>query len=116
MPGQRCARSHSTSRYKRRLGKSLFNDRLERYRKEKGLHDDDESMSEKDLVTFFKGESREIKRYALDSVRAAITHHPDNELAAYVEFGGKSTGKLLSYSTIEKTFLSFSSTSTRCAA
>lgn len=91
----------------RRLGKSLFNDRLDRYRKDKGLPDDDESMSEKDLVIFFKGESREIKRYALDSVRAAITHHPDNELATYVEFGGKSTEKPLSYSTIEKTFLSF---------
>jgi hypothetical protein len=91
----------------RRLGKSLFNDRLERYRKEKGLPDDDESMSEKDLVSFFKGESREIKRYALDAVRAAITHHPENELTPYVEFGGKSTEKPLSYSTIEKTFLSF---------
>ena len=96
----------------RRLGKSLFNDRLERYRKEKGLPDDDESMSEKDLVTFFKGESREIKRYALDSVRAAITHHPGNELAAYVEFGGKLTGKPLSYSTIEKPSCRFSSTPT----
>ena len=91
----------------RRLGKSLFNDRLERYRKEKGLPLDDESMSEKDLVGFFKGESREIKRYSLDAVRAAITHHPDNELTPYVEFGGKSTEKPLSYSTIEKTFLSF---------
>jgi len=91
----------------RRLGKTLFYDRLERYRKEKGLPEDDESMSEKDLVTFFKGESREIKRYALDAVRAAITHHPENELTAYVEFGGKSTERPLSYSTIEKTFLSF---------
>ena len=91
----------------RRLGKSLFNDRLERYRKEKSLPEDDESMSEKDLVTFFKGESREVKRYALDAVRAAITHHSENELASYVEFGGKSTEKPLSYSTIEKTFLSF---------
>lgn len=91
----------------RRLGKSLFNDRLERYRKEKSLSEDDESMSEKDLVNFFKGESREIKRYALDAVRAAITHHSENELTSYVEFGGKSAEKPLSYSTIEKTFLSF---------
>lgn len=37
----------------RRLGKSLFNDRLERYRKEKNLPEEDESMSEKDLVNFF---------------------------------------------------------------
>ncbi len=91
----------------RRLGKSLFTDRLERYREAKGLTEDDESMSEKDLVAFFKGESREIKRYALDAVRAAITHHPENELTPYIEFGGKSTERPLSYSTIEKTFLSF---------
>ncbi len=91
----------------RRLGRSLFTDRLERYRHEKGLPEDDETMSEKDLVNFFKGESREVKRYALDAVRAAITHHPENHLASYVEFGGKSTEKPLSYSTIEKTFLSF---------
>lgn len=91
----------------RRLGRSLFSDRLERYRQEKHLPEDDESMSEKDLVSFFKGESREVKRYALDAVRAAITHHPDNKLTPYVEFGGKSADKPLSYSTIEKTFLSF---------
>lgn len=91
----------------RRLGRSLFTDRLERYRTEQGLADDDESMSERDLVNHFKGESREVKRYAIDAVRAAITHHPDNKLAAYIEFGGKSTEKPLSYSTIEKTFLSF---------
>lgn len=91
----------------RRLGRSLFTDRLERYRKEKGLSEDDESMSEKDLVNYFKGEARELKRYALDAVRAAITHHADNELTPYIEFGGKSTSKPLSYSTIEKTFLSF---------
>lgn len=91
----------------RRLGRSLFTDRLDRYRHEKGLPEDDESMSEKDLVGFFRGESLEVKRYALDAVRAAITHHSDNVLTSYVEFGGKSTEKPLSYSTIEKTFLSF---------
>ena len=91
----------------RRLGRSLFTDRLDRYRKEKGLPEDDESMSERDLVNYFKGESRELRRYALDAVRAGITHHTDNELTPYIEFGGKSTEKPLSYSTIEKTFLSF---------
>ncbi|HVB52673.1 MAG TPA: HNH endonuclease signature motif containing protein [Candidatus Acidoferrales bacterium] len=91
----------------RRLGQSLFTDRLERFRHEKRLESDDESMSERDLVNFFRGESREVKRYALDAVRAAITHHMDNKLTTYVEFGGKSTEKPLSYSTIEKTFLSF---------
>lgn len=91
----------------RRLGRSLFTDRIERYRSERGLDDSDESFSERDLVSHFKGESREVKRYALDSVRAAITHDPDNKLLPYIEFGGKSTERPLSYSTIEKTFLSF---------
>lgn len=91
----------------RRLGSSLFTDRMDRFRHERGLNEDDESFSERDLVLFFKGESREIRRYAIDNVRAAITHHQQNKLTPYVEFGGKSTEKPLSYSTIEKTFLSF---------
>jgi len=91
----------------RRLGRSLFTDRLERYRLEKRLPDDDESMSERDLVNFFRGESREVKRYAVDAVRAAITHNSQNKLTPYIEFGGRSTEKPLSYSTVEKTFFSF---------
>jgi len=91
----------------RRLGSSLFTDRMDRYRQERNLPEDDETFSERDLVQFFKGESREVRRYAIDNVRAAITHHQQNKLTPYVEFGGKSTEKPLSYSTIEKTFLSF---------
>jgi len=91
----------------RRLGSSLFTDRMDRYRQERNLPEDDETFSERDLVQFFKGESREVRRYAIDNVRAAITHHHQNKLTPYVEFGGKSTEKPLSYSTIEKTFLSF---------
>ena len=91
----------------RRLGRSLFADRLDRYRSEKGLPPDDESMSEKDLMTYFKGETKEMKRYAVDTVRDGITQSPDNALVPYIEFGGKSTAKPLSYSTVEKTFFSF---------
>lgn len=91
----------------RRLGRSLFTDRIERYRADRGLDESDESFSERDLVKHFKGESREIRRYAVDSVRAAITHSPDNKLQPYIELGGKSTERPLSYSTVEKTWLSF---------
>ena len=35
------------------------------------------------------------------------TSHPDNKLRDYVEYGGRTTGKPLSYSTIEKTFYQF---------
>lgn len=91
----------------RRLGHALFQDRLDRYRKEHGLPPDDLSFSERDLVQYFKGESREMKRYILDAVRDSVVHSPDNRLRDYVEFGGKTQDKPLSYSTIARTFLSF---------
>jgi hypothetical protein len=85
----------------------LFDDRLERYRSDRKLAEDDEGFSEEDLVRYFKGESREMKRYILDSVRDSITHDPNNRLKSYIDFGGKGIDKPLSYSTIEKTFYSF---------
>jgi hypothetical protein len=71
------------------------------------LNEDDFNFSEKDLVTYFHGELREMKRYILDSVRNSITHNPDNKLKDYIDFGGRGKEKPLSYSTIEKTFYSF---------
>jgi hypothetical protein len=91
----------------RRLGSALFLERLERYRREHALTETDMSFSERDLMQYFKGESREVKRYILDSVRDSITHAAENRLKDYIDFGGKSTEKPLSYSTIEKTFYSF---------
>lgn len=90
----------------RHLGSALYSDRIERYRRDRNLPPDDESFSEKDLLNHFKGEWREIKRYILDAVRDAITHDPSNDLKGYIEYGGKETGRPLSYSTIEKTFYS----------
>ena len=49
----------------------------------------------------------EIKRYILDDVRDAVTHHPENELRDYIDFGGRSTERPLSYGSVEKTFYSF---------
>ena len=91
----------------RRLGSSLFAERLTRYRKDRGLPEDDESFSERDLVSHFKAESREVRRYAVDAVRTAIVHDEGNRLTPYIELGGKGTERPLSYSTVEKTFLSF---------
>src|SRR5207247_510731 len=59
------------------------------------------------LVNHFKGEWREMRRYILDAVRDGITHHPDNKLKDYIEFGGKGKERPLSYSSVEKTFYSF---------
>lgn len=91
----------------RHLGSALYIDRVERYKKELHLEEDDYSFSEKDLVRFFKGESKEMKRYILDGVRDSITYNPDNKLKDYIDMGGKSKERPLSYSTIEKTFYSF---------
>ena len=91
----------------RHLGSALYIERVERYKKERGLSEDDYSFSEADLVKYFKGESREMKRYILDAIRDWITHNPDNKLKDFIDFGGRGKEKPLSYSTIEKTFYSF---------
>ena len=91
----------------RSLGSSILSHRIDRYRKERSLSEDDESFSERDLVNHFKGEAREMRRYILDRVRDGITTHHNNMLRDYIEFAGRSTGKPLSYSTIEKTFFQF---------
>ncbi len=91
----------------RHLGSSLYLDRIQRYQTETERDENDFSFSERDLYTYFKGESREIKRYILDNVRDAITHSKDNKLRDYIDFGGRQTERPLSYSSIEKTFYSF---------
>jgi HNH endonuclease len=91
----------------RRLGGSLFRDRLVRYRHERGLSEDEMDFSEIDLYAHFKGEAREVKRYIIDNQRDQITSHPDNRLVEFMDYAGKGAEKPLSYSTIEKSFYSF---------
>jgi hypothetical protein len=91
----------------RHLGSALYLDRIDRYKTDCNLPADDYSFSERDLLKYFKGESREMKRYILDAVRDSITHNPDNKLKDYIDFGGRGKDRPLSYSTIEKTFYSF---------
>jgi hypothetical protein len=91
----------------RHLGSALYIDRVEQYIKDNNISENDFSFSERDLMKHFRGESREMKRYILDSIRDTITHNADNKLKDYVDFGGRGKEKPLSYSTIEKTFYSF---------
>ena len=91
----------------RRLGGSLFNDRLARYRADRNLDEAALSFSEVDIYNHFKGEAREIKRYIIDNQRNQITSHPDNKLVEFMDYAGKGGEKPLSYSTIEKTYYSF---------
>lgn len=76
----------------RHLGSALFQDRVDRYRKDRSLPPETETFSEKDLVNHFKGEWREMRRYILDAVRDGVTHHVENKLKEYIDFGGRSRG------------------------
>jgi len=91
----------------RHLGSALYRDRVRRFQQETNRNEDDFTFSERDLQIFFKGESREIKKYILDAVRDAITHHPENQLINFIDFGGRKNERPLSYSSIEKTFYSY---------
>lgn len=91
----------------RHLGNTLYIDRVRRYQTEHNLDADDLHFSERELANYFKGESRELKRYILDSVRDAVTRNPDNKLMEFVDLGGRAKEKPISYSTVEKSFYSF---------
>lgn len=91
----------------RHLGNTLYIDRVTRYQTEHHMEEDNLNFSERELTNYFKGESRELKRYILDSVRDAVTRNSDNKLMEFVDLGGRAKEKPLSYSSIEKTFYSF---------
>jgi HNH endonuclease len=88
------------------LGSQLYWEKIDAYKTQRQRPPDDLSFSEQDLVSFFRGERREVARYILDDLRIGIIHHPQNKLKDYVEFSGKEGEKPLSYSTIEKTVFS----------
>ena len=91
----------------RHLGNTIYIARVKQYQNDHLLDEDDYSFSEKALVTHFKGESREMKKFILDAQRNEIIHNSKNKLKDYVDFVGRGKEKPLSYSTIEKTFYSF---------
>jgi hypothetical protein len=66
----------------------------------------DEQFSERDLVEHYRGEQAQMRRYILDAQRNAISHHEDNKLRDFIEWGGKGGDKPISYSSVEKTFFS----------
>lgn len=88
------------------LGSQIFWEKVDEYRRATGREEDDLGFSEQELLRFFAGEHREIRRYIVDDVRVGVIHNPENRLKTYVEFGGRAKDKPLSYSTIEKTIFS----------
>lgn len=91
----------------RHLGSQFYQDRVKQYQEKTMRNSDDYSFSEKDLINYFKGESSQMKRYIIDSVKDSVTYHEDNKLREYMDMAGKGKEKPLSYSTVEKTFYSF---------
>lgn len=91
----------------RHLGSQLYIDKVVHYQTTTKRDKSDFSFSEKVLINFFKGESREMKRYIIDSIKNFITRNEDNKLREYIDMAGRGTDKPLSYSTVEKTFYSF---------
>ncbi|MFN3195279.1 MAG: HNH endonuclease domain-containing protein [Chlorobiota bacterium] len=91
----------------RHLGNTLYIDRVKRYQEENNLEGDNLDFSERTLLNYFKGESRELKRYIIDSVRDSVTRNSDNKLMDFIDLGGRAKEKPMSYSSIEKTFYSF---------
>ena len=90
----------------RQLNNTLYYERIKRYQSEHGLSDDNFDFSEQQLVDYFKGESINIRKYIIDSLKHSITYSPDNKLKDYIDFEGKAKELPLSYSAFEKTFLS----------
>jgi len=90
----------------RHLGSTLYAERVRQYQSLKGMKENDYSLSERDLVTFFRGEHREMLRYIIDAVRDSITYNKENKLMEFVEWSGKGADRPLAYATIERTFFS----------
>ena len=88
----------------RHLGSTLYAERVNQYRKLRGLSDDDYSFSKQDLVRFFRGERREMERYIVDAQRDAVMHASANSLLEFVEWAGKGADRPLSYTAIERSF------------
>lgn len=90
----------------RHLGRTLYAERVRQYQELKGMREDDYAFSEKNLVTFFRGEHREVLRYIIDATRDSITYNKDNLLMSFLEWSGKGADRPLAYSAVDRTFFS----------
>ena len=89
----------------RQLNNTLYKEKISVFQRCHGKKEDDFSFSENDLIEYFKGESKDIKKYIIDGLKYSITHHQKNKLTSYINFEGKAKGLPISHSTFDKTFL-----------
>ena len=90
----------------RQLNHSLYGEKIKEFQQQHNLSSDDYSFSEQNLVDFFKGENKNIRKYIIDYLKSSITKSPDNKLTSYIDMEGKSKKLPISYSAFDKTFLS----------
>ena len=90
----------------RQLNDTLYKETITKYQNDHNLQSDCYDFSEEQLVDYFKGNNANIKKYIIDSIKHNITHSPDNQLRAFIDFEGKAKQLPISYSAFEKTFLS----------
>ena len=90
----------------RQLNNTLYVERVKEYQEKHNLGYDDFSFSEQNLVDYFKGDSSNLKKYIIDSIKHSITEAPENKLKDYLDREGKAKNLPISYSAFDKTFLS----------
>lgn len=88
----------------RQLNSSVYRDKIRKYKKDKGLDENDMSFSENDLVKYFSGDKR-MKEQIIDFIKNSITENENNKLNDYIDREGKSKSLPLSYSALNKTIL-----------
>lgn len=85
------------------LGSLIYKQHITQYQEIKGLDADNFNFSENDLLNVFVAEKTQLKKYIADDVKEYVNASPENKLMNFVEMGGRSTEKPLSYSTLDKT-------------
>ena len=85
------------------LGSLIYKQHITQYQEIKNLDADNFSFSEVDLLNVFNAEQKQLKKYIADDIKDFVNASPENKLMDFVEMGGRSTEKPLSYSTLDKT-------------
>jgi len=90
----------------RQLDNTLFYEKVREYQQAHDLDEDDFSFSEVQLIEYFKGDSANIKKYIIGSIKDSVTNSPDNKLRNFIDFEGRAKVNPISYSAFDKTILS----------
>lgn len=84
----------------------IYKQHITQYQEIKHLNEDNFNFSEIDMLNVFSEEKSQLKKYIVDDIKDFVNASPENKLMDFVEMGGRSTEKPLSYSTLEKSIYS----------